>query len=269
MFKPLTIQTHGIVTCMVSLALLAGCSKVKPTSQDTETKAGGQTSVAPAGKAVAKQNKALVRFLNADPSGTRYDLWFDDSKTYTNVKYQRLTPYDELPATRGEFRLRASGWNDTAPTATQVGRLDSGDRYTVVAFSDGEGNMTLDVISDNLAPSSNGKARLRVINATPNFDEVDVSRKGDKRPLFRELNVATATDYKDLDAATTTLEVREKGENKPALLIPNVKLQAGKMYTIVLAGGTVSTPLQAITIEDELTQDVALAGYSKDLSLSR
>ena len=51
--------------------------------------------MAPAGRAVAKQKKALVRFLNADPGVARYDLRFENSKTYTHVKYQRLTPYDE------------------------------------------------------------------------------------------------------------------------------------------------------------------------------
>src|SRR5579872_4326663 len=135
-----------IATSLLGLGFLTGCASNKPTSQDTETKAGGQTSVAPAGRAVAKQNKALVRFLNADPGGSHYDLWFDHSKTYTHVKYQRLTPYDELPATRGEFRLRASGWDDTESIATQTGDLESGKRYTVVALRDAAGNVALAVI---------------------------------------------------------------------------------------------------------------------------
>jgi hypothetical protein len=254
-----TKPTHGfITTCLLGLAFLAGCSSVKPTSQDTETNAGGQTSVAPAGKAVAKQNKALVRFLNADPGVTRYDLWFEDSKTYTHVKYQRLTPYDELPATRGEFRLRASGWDDTEPIATQTGRLDSGKRYTVVALRDAEGNMALDVIADNLVPPSGGKAKVRLINAAFNFGQADVIRQNDNKVLFKGVNVETATDYEDVDAANTTLEVRKKEQNRPAFLISNVNLEAGKMYTIVMAGGTANTPLQAIPIEDELTQSVAL-----------
>src|SRR5467141_4061334 len=164
MLKLFTKPTCGVTaTCMLGLAFLAGCGSNKPTNQDTETNAGGQTSVAPAGKAVAKQNKALVRFLNADPGVTRYDLWFEDSKTYTRVKYQRLTPYDELPATRGEFRLRASGWDDTEPVATQPGRLGSGKRYTVVALRDADGNMALDVITDNLTSPSNGKARYELL----------------------------------------------------------------------------------------------------------
>jgi len=259
MFKPFTIPTHGIIaTSLLGLAFLTGCSNARPTSQDTETNAGGQTSVAPAGKAVAKQNKALVRFLNADPGTTRYDLWFDDSKSYTNVKYQRLTPYDELPATRGEFRLRASGWEDTEPVASEPGHLDSGKRYTVVALRDAEGNTVLDVITDNLTPPSNGNAKVRIINATPNFGDMDVIRKNDNAVLFKGVNVDRATDYKDVSAAATTLAIREKGQVKPVLLIANVNLEAGKMYTIVMAGGTANTPLQAIPIEDELTQAVGL-----------
>jgi hypothetical protein len=248
MLKPFTKPTYKMIaTCVLGLGFLAGCGSIKPTNQDTETNAGGQTSVAPAGKAVAKQNKALVRFLNADPAGSHYDLWFDSSKSYTHVKYQRLTPYDELPAARGEFRLRASGWDDTEPIATQTERLDSGKRYTVVALRDAEGNMALDVIADNLTPPSEGKAKVRLINAAPNFGEVDVIRQND-----------IATGYKDVDASTTTLEVREKGQNRPALHISNMNLEAGKMYTIVVAGGTANTPLQAIPIEDELTQSVTL-----------
>lgn len=258
MLKLSTIPAHGIIATCLSLVFLAGCSSIKPTSQDTETNAGGQTSVGPAGNAVAKQNKALVRFLNADPGATRYDLWFDKAKTYTNVRYQRLTPYDELPATSGEFRLRASGWDDTEPVATQTGRLDSGKRYTVVALRDAERNIVLDVIPDNLAPPSNGKAKVRVINATFNFGEVDVIRQSDNKPLFKGVDVDTATDYKDVDAAATTLEVRKTGDNRPTLLSSKVNLKAGKMYTIVMAGGTATTPLQAIPIEDELTQAVTL-----------
>jgi hypothetical protein len=247
-----------IATCLLGLGFLAGCGSTKPTSQDTETNAGGQTSVAPAGKAVAKQHKALVRFLNADPGVSHYDLWFDNSKTYTHVKYQRLTPYDELPATRGEFRLRASGWEDTEPIATQPGRLDSGKRYTVVALRDTEGNMALEVIADNLTPPSEGKAKVRLINAAPNFGDVDVISQNDKKLLFKGINVDTATGYEDVNASTTTLAVLKKGQNKPALLISNVNLEAGKIYTIVMAGGTANTPLQAIPIEDELTQSVTL-----------
>ena len=40
------------------------------------------------------------------------------------------------------------------------------------------------------------------------------------------------------------------------MLISNINLEAGKMYTIVMTGGTAKTPLHAIPIEDELTQSL-------------
>ena len=99
---------------------------------------------------------------------------------------------------------------------------------------------------------------MRLINAAFNFGQADVIRQNDNKLLFKDVNVKTATDYEDVDAANTTLEVRRKGQHRPALLMSNVNLEAGKMYTIVMAGGTANTPLQAIPIEDELTQSVTL-----------
>ena len=218
----------------------------------------GWTKLGTIGHPMSDQAKLTMTFKRPDMGHIQFKWVLEDSKTYTHVKYQRLTPYDELPATRGEFRLRASGWDDTEPIATQTGHLDSGKRYTVVALRDAEGNMALNVIADNLAPASEGKAKVRLINAASQFGEVDVIRQNDKKLLFNGVNVNTATGYEDVDASTTTLEVREKGQNRPALRIPNITLEAGKMYTIVVAGGTADTPLQAIPIEDELTQSVAL-----------
>ena len=101
------------------------------------------------------------------------------------------------PATRGEFRLRASGWDDTEPAATQTGRLDSGKRYTVVALRDAEGNLALNVIADNLAPPSEGKAKVRIINAASNFGAADVIRQNDNKLWFKSVNIARTTDYED------------------------------------------------------------------------
>jgi len=241
---------------LMGAAILVGCANNKPTTEPTETNAGGQTSVAPSGKAVGKLHKALVRFLNADPGSGRYDLWFGDSNSYTNVKYQRLTPYDELPATNGEFRLRPSGWNDTQPLAIRSGILASGNRYTVVALRDAQGKITLDVIGDDFALPVHNKAKLRVINAAPAFGDIEVVSNGAKQPLFSAVHVDAATEYKDLNAMATVIEVRKEGQRQAVPVRQKVTLEAGKMYTIVIVTGTAKNSLAAIPIEDELTEAV-------------
>jgi hypothetical protein len=247
-----------LIGTLVGAAILVGCASNKPTAEPTETNAGGQTSVAPSGKAAGKQHKALVRFLNADPAAGRYDLWFGNSKSYTNVKYQRLTPYDELPATNGEFRLHPSGWNDTQPLAVRSRSLASGRRYTVVALRDAQGKITLDVIEDDFALPVYNKAKLRVINAAPSAGDIEVVSNGANKPLFKAVHVDAATEYKDVDAMATVIEVRSEGQRQAVPVRQQVMLDAGKMYTLVIVSGTGKNSLTAIPIEDELTKAVTL-----------
>jgi len=250
-------STRFITSFVLAAAIFTGCSRTEKTEQATQTEAGGQTSVAPSGKSAAKHDRALVRFLNADPSGTRYDLWFGDSRTYTNVKYQRLTPYDELPASRDEFRLSSAGGDKTQPLAANSEGLSAGKRYTVIAIPKADGKLTLNVLEDDVNPPENGKAKLRVINAAPNTGEVDVTRAGADAMLFKGVNFDSATGYKDVDPMMTTLEVRTKGQ-KQAALTANLNLAPGRTYTIVVAGALGNSRLEAIPIEDAVTQAVSL-----------
>jgi hypothetical protein len=251
------LSTRFITSFVLAAAIFTGCSRTKKTEQPTQTDAGGQTSVAPSGESAAKLDRALVRFLNADPSGARYDLWFGESRTYTNVKYQRLTPYDELPAKRDEFRLSSAGGDKTQPLASNSEGLGAGKRYTVIAIARADGKLTLNVLEDDVNPPANGKAKLRVINAAPNTGEVDVTRAGTAGTLFKGVNFDSATAYKDVDPMMTTLEVRTKGQ-KQAALTSNLSLTAGKTYTIVVAGGLGKSRLEALPIEDAVTRGASL-----------
>jgi hypothetical protein len=251
------LSTRFITTFVLAAAIFTGCNRTKKTEQPTQTEAGGQTSVAPSGKSVAKNDRALVRFLNADPSGRRYDLWFGDSRTYTNVKYQRLTPYDELPASRDEFRLSSAGADKTQPLAANSQGLSAGMRYTVIAIPKADGKLTLNVLEDDVNPPEAGKAKVRVINAAPNTGEMDVTRAGGDGPLFKGVNFDSATAYKNVEPTMTTLEVRIKAQKQVALTT-NLNLAPGKTYTIVVAGGLGNARLEAIPIEDAVTQGVSL-----------
>jgi hypothetical protein len=252
------LSTRSILTRFVLAgALFVGCNSTKKSESPTQTQAGGQTSVAPSGESAAKRDRALVRFLNADPSGTRYDLWFGETRNYTNVKYQRLTPYDELPASRAEFRLSSAGGDKMQPLATNSEGLSAGKRYTVIAIPKADGKLTLSVLEDDVNPPANGKAKLRVIHAAPNVGTVDVTRAGPDGTLFKGVHFDSATGYKDVDPMTTTLEVRSEGQKQTALT-SNLNLASGKTYTIVLAGGSGKSRLEALPIEDSVTRAVSL-----------
>jgi hypothetical protein len=63
----------------------------EPVKTTTSTSAGEKTA-RPA-KEVGKRNAALVRFVHALPGQRNLDVWADNTKAFTNVAYEAVTPY--------------------------------------------------------------------------------------------------------------------------------------------------------------------------------
>ena len=112
---------------------------------------------------------------------------------------------------------------------------------------------TLAIIDDNLTPPPSGKAKVRVINASPDEGKVDLYMQGKEKALFDGVNFQSATSYTEIDPLAGALEVRPEGKDKPLLAVPNVRFEAGKLYTIIITGRAKIEPsLEAITVEDQL-----------------
>jgi hypothetical protein len=133
---------------------------------------------------------------------------------------------------------------------------NAGRRYTVLAVNE-DGKPALTVITDNLTPPASGKAKVRVIHAAPGIDKLDIFRSGEEDSIFQGVGFALVTQYKEADPGDAALAVRKRGSKTDALRVKSVKLEAGKLYTIVLLGGE-GKPLTCKVIEDELlpTRDV-------------
>ncbi|HSR08292.1 MAG TPA: DUF4397 domain-containing protein [Bryobacteraceae bacterium] len=202
---------------ILSALLAASCSNP---SFPSETTVDGATSTAPSPAAAKQEQKTLLRFINAT-SGPK-DLYFQDVLAFRRVDSQDVTSYLALPSPRAdahhELKLYDSANPVGTPLVTDSEPETDGHRYTVLALEKG-GKFTLTVIPDHLKPPAPGKAKLRVIHAAPGAD------------------FGRFTEYKEV--APTTEE--------------HVKLEAGKLYTIVWLGGE-GKPASAKVIEDELIQ---------------
>jgi hypothetical protein len=93
---------------------------------------------------------------------------------------------------------------------------------------------------------------VRVFNASPDLGEVDVYATGRAEPLVKGAKTGAASSYAEVEPAGG-LEVRRAGENITTLAVPNQKLEAGRLYTVFIAGGTKGTAqLEAFVVEDQL-----------------
>ncbi len=262
---------NWVATCVAGVCVLAaGCSSKTP--QTTTSTSGGQASSAPSGQEAANAKVALVRFVDAVPDG-HATLAFGDTQLFSNIEYKTVTPYKEVADERHDFKLLTDRTPTNAKPVTNSEGLSKGSRYTVVAGLDKNGADTLNVINDSLSAPADGKAKVRVINAST--AEVDVyapvSKNGsrnegtadrakhatranpysDEDKWFAGVNADSSTSFTDVQPYDGNVDVVATGHGRPSAHVP-VDLKAGEIYTVVVAGGTRKHPLEAVKIDDHL-----------------
>jgi hypothetical protein len=231
----LRVSVRKMATIGLSFVALAGCGREAKQTAPVQTEAGGTLAAAPAAQAAAQRDTALVRVLHAIPGGTVADVFAGDAVAFNQLGYRSLTPYRELPAERTTFRLRPAGQDRAEPLAEEAEGLGAGKHYTVVIFP-GEKDQpaTMRVISDDLVPPPEGKARVRLVNASPDVGKIDVFVGGRTSALVKGVSADSASDYADTEPVQGTLEVRH--DDKVLANVPNTSIEPGTLYTVFLMG---------------------------------
>ncbi|HEX8354054.1 MAG TPA: DUF4397 domain-containing protein [Pyrinomonadaceae bacterium] len=246
------------VALLLAAAGCAGIGSERGGPVTTRTEAGSTT--APPAAEVAARNNALVRFVHAVPGLAPLDVFAGDGKAFDGATYKQVTAYRELPSASGVYRLRLAGQETGEPLAEKTEGFGTGRHHTVVAypaagsglFSTGEG-VELRFVADEFEPPAAGKARVRVVNASPDLGEVDVYATGRTEPLLKGVKSGAASAYAETEPAGAGIEMRRAGENITTLAAPGLKIEAGRLYTVFIVGGTKGAArLESFAIEDQL-----------------
>jgi len=249
-------QTRLMAAALLAAMLLIGACATEPRSNEPvkTTTAETGTAVAPPAKEVKKRGQALVRFIHAMPGQRPIDAWVDLDKPFTKVDYKIVTAYQEVPGERHTFSVRPAGETPAQPLLENSESLAEGKHYTIIALPGTYRTApALRIIDDNLTPPASGKAKLRVINAAPDARDIDIYAQGKDRALFEFVNPNSESSYTEVDPMNVTLEVRPTSQKNILLTVPNLKFEAGKIYTIIVTGHTKTEPrLEAVIVEDQV-----------------
>jgi hypothetical protein len=192
------------------------------------------------------KEQALVRFVNATTYTEPVDLYVDEAKVLPEVSRDRVTDYSELSADRHEIELRVTG--NVSSSATDSESLGAQEHYTVVGFSKADGTPGVEVFHDTASQPEAGKARIRLIHVADGAAELGVFPSGGKDSLLDGVNYSDESSA-DVDPGIRMLEIRKQGEKVVAIKIPEISLQAGKTYTIVIAADQ-DRKLRAIQLDN-------------------
>jgi hypothetical protein len=240
------------VAALMAFLLMAACARESKVNEPVTTTSDKGTSVAPPAEQVASRDAALVRVVNGIGNT---DLVANNKDVFTDLPYKTVTPYKELPVAEYNFAIRSANNEQAAPLAQNKTSLGKGKHYTIVEMpASDKQEASMRVIADDITPPPTDKAKLRIINASPELKAVDIYMSNNNKALYKNLDFSEAPKYVYVNPMSGTLEVRDKGAKTGAILtIPDVKFEAGKIYTITIVGGSNTQPkLDAIMFEDQL-----------------
>lgn len=241
----------------VLLTLTMACSRESSQEQSVKTTTETGASTAPASSDAAKRDKALVRVVHAMPAQPAVDAFAGESRTFSNVTYKTVTPYAELVDDRQRLTLKPAGQPGTLAENSE--NFAGGKHYTLVAVpsSAKDPKPELRVLADELTPPTAGKARVRVINASPDVGEIDVYVMNNAEKLFGGVNFKSEAGYTEIAPTTTVVELRPQGKKEPLLMLPQFSFEPDKTYTIVVMGRAKNNQLEAVTVEDQFVGSYA------------
>ncbi|PWU01358.1 MAG: hypothetical protein C5B51_22860 [Terriglobia bacterium] len=220
------LLTFGLITA-------AGCSQTN-TRSSTEQRQGEASREAAKGV-------AFVRYIGAVDAHSNTDLYFGDTRLFSTADAKTATDYKQVPAERRDFVLREAGKPEGAAIEKNSEGLGDGKHYTVVVYEDKDAKPVLRVFNDDESAPAAGKAKVRIIHAAPAVESVDVYAVGRKDKLASESRFTTTSNWQEVDAVNGPLEVRSgSGKSQHITRVPDSRIEAGKLYTLVVEGGTKS-----------------------------
>jgi hypothetical protein len=211
---------------------------------------GLMTALALASPAFAQGGgQAQVRVAHLAPDAPNVDVYVNGDPVLTDVPYTTVSDYLSLPAGTQQVTVYATG-DTTSPVIDTPVKLAAGGAYTVAAVGlVADGSLTAQVYQDDLRDPASGKAKVRVVHASPDAGPVDVIPRGGQA-LVSGLTFPEASPYAEVPAGSYTLDVNAAGTNKTALTVPNAKLTSGGVYSAFAVGTTFADSLNVLLVQD-------------------
>ena len=187
-----------------------------------------------------------IRTSHLAPAAPVVDVYLNNQKVFSNVAFKSVTEY--LPIPNGKYDVavyRVGEKTDPIVDARGV-QLDDA-TYTILAAGFGAGKATSTVVFEDWIDPLPTRARLRVINASPDTPNLELALPGGLH-ILPQVIFKTASKYYTLPANTYDLAVRVTSRNE--LILRDIKLEKGKVYTAFVVGRRSDGTLNYLLTED-------------------
>ena len=178
--------------------------------------------------------RGKVRFFHASPSAPNVDIYADDYLIAKNISFKNSSKYIEIPADDYDFKIFIAGETNKPILKKEIDITPNG-VFTISAINL-PGNLDLRIITDASTYSDNSNISfLRFIHYSPTAPLLDLSLLNNKK-LFKFVEYKEGTGYFPLSPESYNFKISSSENDKLNLMIPNIRLEQNKFYTLYSLG---------------------------------
>jgi hypothetical protein len=197
----------------------------------------------------AASTDGFVRLAHLSPDTPSVDVYLNaltfsmKQQVFDGVSYGTVSAYEMVPAGSYSVAMRLSGAKPSSPAVLSTNvKVVAGHAYTVAGVGK-NADLGLRVIPDDLSSPLDGKAMVRIVQASIKAPLLDVSVQGGAA-IATNVPFATTTSYRSVDPGVLTLLVGPSGGRS----IPvKVTLAADSVYSVLVLDGKKSLTAQLRT----------------------
>lgn len=188
-------------------------------------------------------NQGYLRVMHASPDTPAVDVLADNVIVLPNVAYPVNSAYLPVsPKTYG-LKVNVAGTSTTAINANLPVTKGLVQSVYAVNFL---ASVEPFVVADDLTLPAAGKAKLRIIHASPNAGSVDVLVNN--AVALSNVPFKTAASYLTVDAGTYSVKLNAAGTSTTAYST-SLTLAGGKIYTAIATGSATAGAANPLTVK--------------------
>lgn len=191
-------------------------------------------ALAAAVPSASAQSMNMVRVMHASPDAPAVDIYVDGNAVLRDVPFFAYSNYLTLPD--GTYNIAVTPAGSPVEDAVLAGPLEVRGGFSgtlgAVGFLD---DIEAVLYEDNTVPVPAGKARVRVIHASPNAPAVDVKLAGTSTVVVQNAPFK-ASAYVEVDAGTYQFDISPAGQSAVVFTTPPLRFENGWIYTLVATG---------------------------------
>ncbi len=184
--------------------------------------------------AASAQTMNMVRVMHASPDAPAVDIYVNGQAVLRNVPFFAYSDYLSLPDGSYRVAVTPAGKPEADAVLRATLNLSGGFTGTVGAVNFVK-NIEAALFQDNLAPVADGKARVRIIHASPNAPAVDIKLAGTSTVVVANAPFKAAATV-EVDPGTYKFDISPAGQSAVVFTTPELRFESGWIYTLVATG---------------------------------